>query len=102
MQVVAVVVFKITQLLEQAVLVVVATAQITIRLRHLEQQTQVAVVAEVGMFQLAETAAQAGQALSSSPTQAHNVAQAAQSHQAVATLFTHLQHQALTLPNLIF
>jgi hypothetical protein len=46
--------------------------------------------------------AQAAQALSSSLTQAHNEAQAAQSHQAVATLVIHLHHQALTLPSLIF
>jgi hypothetical protein len=42
------------------------------------------------------------QASLSFPTLAHNEAQAAQSHQAVATPFTHSHHQALTLPNLIF
>jgi hypothetical protein len=43
---------------------------------------------EVGQQLLVQ---QAAQALSSFPTLAHNEAQAAQSHQAVATLFTHLQ-----------
>ena len=45
---------------------------------------------------------QAAQASLSFPTLAHKEAQAAQSHQLVATPFTHSHHQALTLPDLIF
>jgi hypothetical protein len=73
--------------------------QVAVVLLVLAEQIQVVVVeAVVNML----TAQQAAQVLSSFPTLAHKEAQAAQSHQAVATPFIHLHHQALTLPNLIF
>jgi hypothetical protein len=67
---------------------VVAVAQ-----PYLELQILVAVVGLLDMVQVHQ--AQAAQALSLFPTQAHKEAQAAQSHQAVATPFTHSLHQAL-------
>jgi hypothetical protein len=63
MQAAAVAAFKIAKLLAQAVLAVVVMAQIMTQPLLQLRQTQVAVVAEVGMFQLAETAAQVVQAL---------------------------------------
>jgi hypothetical protein len=63
MLVVVVVVFKIVKLREQVGLVVAATAQITIRLRHLEQQTQVVAAAVAVMLHQVVMAAQAVQAL---------------------------------------
>jgi hypothetical protein len=56
-------------------------------------------VVAVAVAALLETVAQVAQAYSLFLTLAHNEAQAAQSHQAVATQFTHSQLQAHSLPN---
>jgi hypothetical protein len=83
-----------------AVQVVVAQVVELQQAELLALQTSAAAVALVEL--LMEAVAQVVLAYLSFPTLAHNVAQAAQSHQAVATPFTHSHHQALTLPNLIF
>jgi hypothetical protein len=80
----AVAVVQGQRLLERVVMAAAATAVEVRELQVLQTQGAVQAVDLVA-------AVQADQALSSFPTQAHNEEQAVRSHQAVATLFTHLQ-----------
>ena len=77
--------------LQQVQVAQVAAVQVAQALQMVLLVLQIQAVG-VGLVALADRlVAQAVQELSSFPTLAHNVVQAAQSHQAVATLFTHLQ-----------
>jgi hypothetical protein len=99
MQVAAVVAYWVVEQLGQVVQVV--AVQVAAQPLVQQERRIRAAVAVAGVMFLA-MAALVVQALSSSVTQAHKEAQAAQSHQAVATLFTHLRPLGLIQLNLIF